>query len=309
MQTVALRNDYFAGKLTKQAYIDAIFKCHTVLMEYPEFIRGTNIQKLEITDGQLIATTRDRGIRLLCNAQDKRLIPFETINFHGYEQKEIEIILKLVRCSASSAIYDIGANIGYISLCIAKTLPDIQVVSFEPIPCTFDQLCANIKLNHIRTIRPLNHGLSNETGPVEFFFYPEGSGNASLQQLVAVESLTKVKTYVKTLDSVVEELGVPPDFIKCDVEGAELLVFQGARRTLETAQPIVYTEMLRKWAAKFHYHPNDIIDYFCDIHYGCFVIHGGKLMSFETVTETTEETNYVFLHKQKHASLIDLISH
>jgi FkbM family methyltransferase len=233
MQTAALRNDYFAGKLTKQAYIDEIFKCHTVLMEYTEFIKETNIQKLEITDGQLIASTRDRGIRLLCNAQDKRLIPFESMNFHGYEQKEIEIILRLLNCSASSIVYDIGANIGYISLCIAKSFPDIQVVSFEPIPSTFDQLCANIKLNHIHTIRTLNYGLSNKTGPVEFFFYPEGSGNSSLQKLVAVESLTKVKTHVKTLDDVVAELGIAPDFIKCDVEGAELLDRSSTRKCFE----------------------------------------------------------------------------
>jgi len=179
-----------------------------------------------------------------------------------------------------------------------------HVFAFEPIPSTFEQMCTNIKLNNIRTIRPFNHGLSDHAGPVEFFFYPEGSGNSSLQQLVEVESLTKIKTHVETLDGVVETLGVAPDFIKCDVEGAELLVFQGGKATLQNSRPIVYTEMLRKWAAKFNYHPNDIIRYFGELDYGCFVIQGGKLTPFLSVTETTVETNYVFLHNQKHASLI-----
>lgn len=309
MQMVAQRNDFFDGKISKQSYIDEMFKNHRRLMEYPEFIKNTNIQKLEITDGQLIATTRDKGVRMLCNAQDKRLIPFETLNFYQYEQEEIEMILGLIQCSGAGTIFDIGANIGYVSLCVAKTFSEKKVFSFEPIPSTFEQLCANINLNNIFTITPLNHGLSNLAGPVEFFFYPEGSGNSSLKQLVEVDSLIKIETHVKTLDQVVDESGVSPDFIKCDVEGAELLVFQGGGKTLQTARPIVYTEMLRKWAAKFNYHPNDIIRYFTDLDYECFVIHGGKLTPFQAVTEATVETNYVFLHKQKQSMLKNLINH
>jgi len=304
---IALRKEYFDGKLLKQAYIDEMFNHHSVLMEYPELIKDTNIQKLEITDGQLIATTRDKGILMLCNAQDKRLIPFETLNFYRYEHEEIEMILQLIQRSGSGTVFDIGANIGYVSLCVAKTFPKIRVFSFEPIPSTFAQLCANIELNGFHTITPLNHGLSNLAGPVEFFFYPEESGNSSLKQLVTVGSLIKIKTHVKTLDEVVEESGVAPDFIKCDVEGAELLVFQGGKKTLQTARPIVLTEMLRKWSAKFNYHPNDIIRYFDDLDYECFVIHAGKLTPFQAVTEATVETNYVFLHKQKRAMLNNLI--
>lgn len=308
MHAAELRNAFFSGKITKQAYIDEMFTHHAALMEYADLIRDTNIQKIEITDGQVIATTRDKGIRLLCNAHDKRLIPFETMNFFGYEQNEVEIILKLIEISSSTIIYDVGANIGYISLCIARERPKTQVFSFEPIPSTFEQLCANIKLNNVHAIRTFNHGLSNHAGPVEFFFYPEGSGNSSLQQLVEIESMTKVKTHVKTLDEVVETLGIAPDFIKCDVEGAELLVFQGSKKTLQTVQPIVYTEMLRKWAAKFNYHPNDIIRYFKDLDYGCFVIRDGKLAPFQIVTETTEDTNYVFLHNKKHGTFINRVN-
>jgi len=308
MHIDALRNDFFAGKLPKQTYIDEIFKAHTVLMQYTEFIRNTNVQKLEITDGQLVVTTRDKGIRMFCNAHDKRLIPFETMNFYGYEQEEVEMILRLIQCSASETIFDIGANIGYISLCVAKTFQEARVFSFEPIPSTFEQLCSNIKLNNINTIVPLSHGLSNQTGLVDFFFYPEGSVNSSLQQLVTTENLITIKTSVTTLDEVVQDLDVAPDFIKCDVEGAELLVFQGGKNILQTVQPIVYTEMLRKWASKFNYHPNDIIRYFAELDYECFVIHNNKLEPFQTVTETTKETNYVFLHKQKHVTLKGLIN-
>ena len=63
--------------------------------------------------------------------------------------------------------------------------------------------------------------------------------------------------------------------------------------------------MLRKWTKKFHYHPNEIIDLLKNIGYGCFKITQGCLLNevFE-INENTIETNFVFLHKEKHNSLI-----
>ena len=40
--------------------------------------------------------------------------------------------------------------------------------------------------------------------------------------------------------------------------------------TFKKFKPIIFTEMLRKWAAKFGYHPNDIINYFSNFGYNCF---------------------------------------
>ena len=53
------------------------------------------------------------------------------------------------------------------------------------------------------------------------------------------------------------------------------------------------------------YHPNDMIRYFSDLGYSCFVIRGERLLFFELVTEDTLDTNYIFLHKNHHANIID----
>ena len=92
------------------------------------------------------------------------------------------------------------------------------------------------------------------------------------------------------------------DFIKCDVEGAELFVFQGALKLLAQDKPIVFTEMLRKWAAKFDYHPNQIIELFQGLGYQCFTADAeGKLRAFGLMDDQTQETNFFFLHKTQHA--------
>ncbi|WP_342228107.1 FkbM family methyltransferase [Rickettsiella endosymbiont of Rhagonycha lignosa] len=49
------------------------------------------------------------------------------------------------------------------------------------------------------------------------------------------------------------------DFIKCDVEGAELTIYTGGINVIREHKAIIFTEMLRKWSVKFNYHPNDII--------------------------------------------------
>ncbi len=94
------------------------------------------------------------------------------------------------------------------------------------------------------------------------------------------------------------------DFIKCDVEGSELFVYQGGLETLKKYKPVVFSEMLRKWSAKFGYHPNDIIALFKNIGYQCYVITvDNYLKEITEVTEETVETNYFFLHGEKHGKI------
>jgi hypothetical protein len=109
---------------------------------------------------------------------------------------------------------------------------------------------------------------------------------------------------VRTLDSFTAETGTRVDFIKCDVEGAELLVFQGGIETIRRDKPVVLSEILRKWSAKFNYDPNEIFALFREIGYQVYTAHGGKLVEFGLMDENTIPTNYFFLHPEKHAELV-----
>jgi hypothetical protein len=94
------------------------------------------------------------------------------------------------------------------------------------------------------------------------------------------------------------------DFMKCDVEGAELFVFQGAKKSLEKYKPIVFGELLRKWAAKFGYHPNEIFDIFHNFGYTAFYVENKKLVKIAKIDDDTIPTNFFFLHNEKHAAKI-----
>lgn len=65
----------------------------------------------------------------------------------------------------------------------------------------------------------------------------------------------------KKMDDWNKENNIYPDFIKCDVEGAELLVLKGGEETLKSKKPVIFIELIRKWAQKFNYHPNEVIKF------------------------------------------------
>ncbi len=78
-------------------------------------------------------------------------------------------------------------------------------------------------------------------------------------------------------------------------------MFQGGLKAIKRDTPIVFSEMLRKWSAKFDYHPNEIISLLSDIGYDCFVVKNGGLEKFVSMDESTKETNFFFLHHNKQA--------
>ncbi|KAA6336829.1 hypothetical protein EZS27_015044 [termite gut metagenome] len=211
--------------------------------------------------------------------------------------------LSLIKDGAT--VFDIGGNIGWYALHIAKRRPHSIVYTFEPIPWTFDYMKKNIQLNCFQNINVNNIGFSDKVGEFDFFYDPSISGNASLVNVADKKDIHIFKCKVDTLDQYVENKNLKIDFIKCDVEGAELFVFKGGKNILEQQQPIVFTEMLRKWSAKFNYHPNDIIEFFRQLHYQPYTISGkNQLKEFNLVDENTLETNYFFLHNEKHLDLI-----
>jgi FkbM family methyltransferase len=298
-----LKSNYHSGQMNKGEYINEMHKLHRNLFEYAEFIRDTGIDKVEISDGSIIMVSRGSNIKMSVDTRDRRCIPVEILNFGAYEKDELPMILKLIQ--EGDTVLDIGANIGWVSINIAKAVKNVKIFSFEPIPEIYSYFEKHIKMNEMTNIEAFNYGLSDIDTNIVFFYYPGVSGNSSLKNLSESEVGQKINSQVRTLDSVVSEKNIKVDFIKCDVEGSELLVFKGGIKTIERDKPVIFTEMLRKWSKRFDYHPNDIITFFKALGYQCFTINHQKLMGFDKMTDETVETNFIFLHSEKHSRQIE----
>ena len=326
MNLIELKNDFFKRKISKSNYIKKIYnKYHDLLFQYSDLIIKTDIQKIEITSSAVKMTSKKFGVNMVLPNHDHRSAPLEAINFNGCEEEELALIMKLLKKKGN--FIDIGANIGWHSIIIAKKLKKIKVYAFEPIKKTYKFLIQNIKLNSIKNIKTFNFGFYNENKKIPFYTYKEGLANSSIKNLSQRSSVILQKAYVKIFDNFINKNKIKVDFIKCDVEGAELFVFLGAKKVLLKDKPIVICEMLRKFSKKFKYHPNEIILLFKEFGYECFKIpkeslslqvkrtytHNSKkilnskkfrLRKIQKITPKTKETMFLFLHKEKDSKII-----
>jgi len=288
------------GAIDKPTFIKTMYEAHhAALFDYAAYIGQTNVRKIEIEDGKVIMTSRDRGIRIACTPGDYRVAPMETLNFFDYEKEESAMMEQLV--ADGDNFFDIGANIGWYSINLASSRRAATVYAFEPVPVTYAKLQENLALNASSNIKAHNFGLSEQAGEFTFYYPPEGSGNASAVNLTGRGDVRTAQCEVRTLDGFTAATGTRVDFIKCDVEGAELLVFKGGLRTIARDQPIVLSEILRKWSAKFDYNPNQIFELFRGIGYRAYTAEAGHLVEFGSMDEHTLQTNFFFLHPEKHA--------
>ena len=306
MSLFDIKSKFSAGTCDKAQYINEMHKAHASLYDYSEYMKSTDVALIEIRDGEVIMTSREAGVKMLCDPDDTRLAPIEALNFGAYEKEEMAMVLRIL--APGDTVFDIGANFGWYSLNIGKTIPDVSIYAFEPLPKTHGYLKRNVALNTLDCVTINNFGFSSEAKEIPFYYCPDSSGSASAANIGERDDAEMITCTVKKLDDYVAEHGVTIDFIKCDVEGAELFVFQGGIETIKAQKPIIFSEMLRKWAAKYDYSPNAIIALLSEIGYACFTISEESLTPFSEMNEDTLETNFFFLHTEKHTDKIAELS-
>lgn len=297
---------YRAGSIGKPAFVQAMYDRHAVLFDHGQHLGECNLGEIRINRDEVVAVFKDPPVTMVCPPRDARIAPIEAFNFGDYEHDEIQLVRRIVALLGGPTVqfFDIGANAGFYSLALSHYFPGITGVAFEPVPTTYAHLLRNFALNGVTRIVACNCGLSQAPGELVFYTYPSQSGSSSMTRNVDSADVQEVRCTVRKLDDYCAEHRATIDFIKCDVEGAELFVFQGGAEVIRRDRPAIFTEMLRKWCAKYNYHPNDIIAHFHAQGYGCFVVRAGRLEACDQVTPTTIETNFIFLHREKHGAIL-----
>ena len=172
--------------------------------------------------------------------------------------------------------YDLGANIGFFSLMAARLVGlEGRVVSFEADPVVADRLRENLAYNNFRHSAVEEKAVWSESATVSFACADvsasadRGLGyvttnHAGAANVIRVEAVS-LDDYCVTHPA--------PDFIKCDVEGAECEVFGGAANTLRQWHPIIVCEM---HTAKNQY---SLVRYFGDFGYSCRILDQNHVLA------------------------------
>lgn len=309
MSIQVTKNSFSNKEISKAEFINRMHDFHKVLFDFSENLKETEISKIEIIDGEVIFTTRATkyhpgGCSFSVDIFDKRVTPIDTFNFDLYEKGDSEMFYSII--NDGDTIFDIGANIGWYSCHFANMFPSSDIYSFEPIPDTFFKLKMNVNLNRFSNISLHNLALYSQKQIIDFYYSPYVTGASAAINITENENMHTVTCETDTIDNFVIQNNVNRlDIIKCDVEGAEFHVFQGGLNALKKYKPIVFTEILRKWSAKFGYNSNDIIDLMKNLDYECFISNGNQLVKIESISEETVHTNFFFLNTEKHIHLIN----
>jgi FkbM family methyltransferase len=138
---------------------------------------------------------------------------------------------------------DVGAHLGYYALILSRIVgSNGRVIAFEPIPSNFRILSDNIELNHCNNIQAVNKAVSDRSGQFEGTLPTESTLPSSFT-LLKNEGANKIRVEAVSLDDFLKDWDRPVDFIEIDVEGAEGLVIEGARKTIESCHPILLVEI------------------------------------------------------------------
>jgi FkbM family methyltransferase len=170
-------------------------------------------------------TFRLRGLSLPDYFDDRDRI---TLLVRGIEHDVINASRMYLK--PGMVVLDIGANVGLMARVFARSVgKQGKVIAFEPDPQTMIFLRHNIR--SLSQVELSTTALSDENTVAKLHLNPRsGTSNSLIANQAAFDSVDVTCT---TLDTFLT--GRPllkPDFIKIDVEGAELKVFAGMKETL-----------------------------------------------------------------------------
>lgn len=183
----------------------------------------------------------------------------------SYEPDVVSTLFSVLdSTNGQKRILDIGANIGMISLALARRYPDAQLYAFEPGPHQAELFRRTIEKNGLESRIQLNQTALSDTCSEASFAVHSGehaSGDGLLDTGRCGEcQYITIKT--ETLDYWWGKNGKPRiDIVKIDVEGAELLVMRGGKDFFFRMRPPIVFEIHPENLRPYPYSAFDIIEF------------------------------------------------
>lgn len=301
---VFVKERFLSGEIDLYAYLSERHEFNKLLLEYATQIKDSMIESIKILPGSVVFTFKPLGIEMETEGA-ARSAPFEILNFGRYEPEDEVVTYRLIQ--EGDTILDIGANIGWYTINLAKRFPRAEIYSFEPVSPTYELLTKNVQRNRLPNVTLLNFGLSDKEETKDLYYFRGGSSIASIINFADNPKAQKIPCRFRSLDKVVAESNLKAvNFIKCDVEGSELLVLRGGEKTITRFNPILLLEVYEGQCQRCGYTAMDLVNLLKSWGYEYFEASNGQLNRIGSLRSIDNgRYNYFFLHTEAHKNLID----
>ena len=211
--------------------------------------------------------------RMKVDLQDNVITP--SLFLYGcWEPYESQLMRTLLR--PGMTVIDIGAHVGYYSLLAARVVGSTgRVISFEPSPDNFELLINNIRLNGFsKIIHAEKAALGDVTGEVDLYLSSYNTGDHRIYSTLSDDDeifndgalRRSVRVAVTGLDEYLGERDIAKvDMVKIDVQGAEIGVLSGMKKTLiNNPQLLLFTEFWPHGLRRFGTEPLGLLNFLVD---------------------------------------------
>lgn len=237
-----------------------------------------------------------------------------------YEEFETKLIMKEVK--EGDYCLDIGANIGYYTLILAKLVGrQGKVFAFEPDPTNFKILKKNIKTNKYNNVVLINQAVSDITGNIKLYLnstygddhrtYDSKDG----RNFISIKSLKLDDYFINNRHKSFLQKAHKVDFIKMDIQGAEYSAIEGMSNLLKTNKQIrLISEFWPIGLKRSGINPTDFLNSMLKLGFVIEEVNETEKIKCPTdisgllAKYTTENENYTNLFFYRPSTEISLIS-
>jgi FkbM family methyltransferase len=184
------------------------------------------------------AVVANHNIAFFVEANDRLLSPWFIVT-GGYETQLTDYFVRELQ--PDSHCIDVGANFGYFTCLMARFCPQGRVIGIEPDEHVYEIARDNVFINGFDNFTSVVHAAAsnNNEAAVTLYRRKTRSGNTSIakmgEEFIRAMGEPPSESFVVKgvrVDDLLPQMNDRVDFVKIDVEGAEPLVFEGARNTI-----------------------------------------------------------------------------
>lgn len=211
--------------------------------------------------------------------------------------------------SNGSICIDIGGAYGRYALVMSKIVGKSgHIYIFEPGQYSFRVLSMVIKFHRLTNVTAVKKALSNREGTIKLITPIKENGKigpslAYISNHVDNEASSE-EVEMTTLDNYCLRNKIERvDFIKCDTEGSEFLVFQGAKGVINKYRPVILSEIDRGHLHRYQQTTDSVEQFFSKLSYLIYIYKNG---SFVKAHSLAKESNYFFIPQEKELQVLSI---